>query len=316
MAGSFTLEGTEFAWNDTGEGAMHSVRSNNENVRVEATFRIKNADPYSRRGVALRALRDTVEYVPTAAGGYLRRKLPHSHPEAVPILGFPVYCVDAGYSGQIAKTSALTVPNHYELLVTANYEGLPYKLVEDAAMRRTSDGVSWPVDESWFFSGHFKRFVSITPPAKNKHRVDTFKGGDWKIAEGPKAGERVLQATFIHRHETEYSVTWHHVPIANIPMASIELCQGRLNNAKFMWFATETLRFDAWGWRPVTMVDGVLACDITYVFTHNPFTHNRFPIPRDGGTRRRLVSASDGTTTPYLTANFRRLLRPELPVSD
>lgn len=322
MGGTFTLEGTEFAWKDSGEAAMHKVRSAPENTRIEATFRVKNVDPYSRRGFAISALRDKVTFhempnmLLSLGQGYLERKLPHQHPESAGILGFPVYCVDAGYEGHVAKASALQVPNHAELLVSANYEGLPYKIRSDAATARTSDGLPWPVDESWFSDGHFRRFVSVTPPAKNKHRVDTFKGGDWKIADGPHAGEPIIQATFIHRHETEVSITWHHVPIANIPYRAIEDCQGTVNNARFMTFSTETLRFDSWSWKPLTMVDGMLACDLTYVFTYNPGLHNRFPIPRDGGTLRRLVSRADSTMNVYSKTNFRRLLRPEPAVSD
>lgn len=313
MGGFFDLAGVRYKYQDQNGSSRFSVASNLENTRIDLAYKIEGWD--DRKSVLSR-LRGTVQYVHIGGAfgaygskGYLARTLPHQSPEHTWL-----YCTSATYRGQTARDELKTpsIPGAAETIVDTVYEGVPYNLAQDALMVRTSDGLNWPVDESWFVDGEFKRFVSMGSP-KEKTRVEWGKGGTWKWV----GTDRVATVGYpIIYKNLEYVITWHAVPVANIPWFSIGYLQGRSNESRFAQATVETFVFDSPSFTGHRAVDGKRICDINYTFTYQPRGANFFPDPKRGFRFFELVATDGSGTKPYPPGNFRMLFRPEPALSD
>lgn len=333
MAGTIDVGGVTLRYADDGTGSsIFRVASNLDNTRIDATYKIDSN--WDARQDVLAALRGQCAYVHVGAlsgphlpysssgKGYITRTLPHLMPETFKHLFGPfagtyrswLYCTHAGYRGRTARENLTTptLPGHADTLIDVQYEGLPYNVLPAADVARVSDGISWPVDESWFFKGEFKRWVS-TPTPKEKTRVEWAKAGAWIWVDN---GLLVTKGLPIIYKNFEYVMTWHQVPVANIPWKSILYLTGRSNEARFAQCDAETLVFDSPAFTGHRDLGGTRICDISYTFTWHPRGANYFPDPMRGFRFFEVVARDLSANKPYPPGNFRMLFRPEPEISD
>lgn len=321
MAGEFILDGNTFRYWDEGGSIKFGVASNLENTRLDTTYKLDSN--WASRATALTSLRGTLAYahvgdlpvglaVYSSSGkGYIRRILPH---QSIENGAKWLYCTQASYRGHVARENLveLNLPGAAEAIIDATYEGQPYNHALDAAMARGSDGVAWPVDESWFVGGEFKRYVSMPTP-KEKTRVEWGKAGTWKWVDTDRIatmGKPILYKNL------EYVITWHQVPVANIPWNSITYLTGKCNEARFAVFSSESLVFDSPSFTGHRNIDGQRICDINYTFTWHNNGANFFPDPERGFRFFELIASDLSGRKPYPPGNFRMLFRPEPAISD
>lgn len=239
--------------------------------------------------------------------GYLKRTLPHAHPEGESLPGADswFYCKEVVYRGHVPRnTEEPGRPGHVDALLRATYEGMPYELLEDSEMAGSTvaegGGIALPVDE-----GLLKRYISHT--SRNRTRVLHAAGTTWTF-EG--TARPVTSPTFIEVHDVEHLITWHQVPYANIPWASIRATLNKYNDAALGRWPVQTIIFADFGIKLIRLTDGTRAADVTYTLLEKPYGVNHFPDPDNAWTFTRVVARADGTTTPYRPANLKTLFVP------
>lgn len=294
-APSFTHGGIDFWIVDTTKPEIRSEYSQ-EAASLDLTLRCN----WDLRKDARAALLGGTEYMkpPGSQFGYLSRTLPHRYEDEEDWL----WCKRVPVEPEISREDAGpgTGPGALYAIFRAHYEARPYELLDDADVI-----VAGFPDES-----SLKRFIS-RPPHRSKDRTLLTKGGGWKWVDNNRTIPTAIPITI---NESEFTLVWHQIPIANIPWTAITDLWACTNSLTFNNYTAGKLVFIDVAFKECPrLTDGTLAVDIHYTFAKKPKGANFFPDP-DRSYRFFEVVAADGSgNKPHTAGDYRSLFRPVDP---